>query len=391
MAKNYYDILGVDKSASADEIKSAYRRLAKKYHPDVYATAPEKEKMEAEDKFKEIQYAYDVLSDPQKKAAFDQYGDENGPTMGGSGFNPFGQGGFSSSSGFGGFRDIFSDIFSAFSGGGSSSGGRAAANQPRQGDDIELETVLTFKEACFGCKKEVTYSRIEKCPTCGGTGAKGANGIKTCTKCGGRGRIVVQQRTMLGVMQTERVCDMCGGTGKIITDPCPDCKGKGRIRKQRKVTINIPAGVDNGQMLNQHNEGNAGYNGGPNGNLILIFRVKPHPLFTRRGNDLLFDLPITITQAVFGDTVEIPTLDKPVRFDIPAGTKNGTLFKVKGKGVKDLRRNAYGDILVTVKIDIPKDISLKQRKELKQYFDELDKTATYDEVEKYKKKIRTLD
>ena len=155
--------------------------------------------------------------------------------MGGAGFNPFGQGGFSSSSGFGGFGDIFSDIFSAFSGGGSSSGGRAAANQPRQGDDIELETVLAFKEACFGCKKEVTYSRIEKCPTCGGTGAKGANGIKTCTKCGGRGRIVVQQRTMLGVMQTERVCDMCGGTGKIITDPCPDCKGKGQRRIQRRT------------------------------------------------------------------------------------------------------------------------------------------------------------
>ena len=385
MAKNYYEILGVDKNASADEIKSAYRRLAKKYHPDVYATASEEEKKKAEAKFKEIQYAYDVLSDPQKKAAFDRYGSEDGPMGGGAGFNPFG----GSGGGFGGFSDIFSDIFSAFSGGGTSSG--RSANVARQGDDIEIEMVLTFKEACFGVKKEVVYSRIEKCPTCNGTGAKGASSVKVCTKCGGRGRVVVQQRTMLGVMQTERVCDMCGGTGKIIMEPCPDCKGKGRVRKQRKVTINIPAGVDNGQMLTQQYEGNAGYNGGPNGNMILVFRVKPHPLFTRRGNDLLFDMPITLSQAVFGATVEIPTLDKPVNIEIPAGTKNGTLFKVKGKGVKDLRRNAYGDILITVKIDVPKNLSLKQRKEMREYFEELDRTAQYDEVEKYKKKLKSLD
>ena len=385
MAKDYYEILGVDKKASADEIKSAYRRLAKKYHPDVYATASEDEKKKAEAKFKEIQYAYDVLSDPQKRAAFDQYGSEDGPMGGGAGFNPFGGG----AGGFGGFSDIFSDIFSAFSGGASSSG--RGANAARQGDDIEIEMVLTFKEACFGVKKEVVYSRIEKCPACNGTGAKDASSVKVCTKCGGRGRVVVQQRTMLGVMQTERVCDMCGGTGKIITEPCPECKGKGRVRKQRKVTINIPAGVDNGQMLTQQFEGNAGYNGGPNGNMILVFRVKPHPLFTRRGNDLLFDMPITLTQAVFGDTVEIPTLDKPVRIEIPAGTKNGTLFKVTGKDVKDLRRNAYGDILITVKIDVPKNLSLKQRKEMREYFEELDRSAQYDEVEKYKKKLKTLD
>ncbi len=389
-SKDYYSVLGVDKKASADEIKSAYRRLAKKYHPDVYATASEEEKKKAEAKFKEIQYAYDVLSDPQKRAAYDQYGSEDGPMGGGgSGFNPFGSG-FQSAGGFGGFSDIFSDIFSAFSGGQTTSSGRQA-NVQRQGDDIELEMILTFKEACFGAKKEVSYSRIEKCPTCNGTGAKDASSIKTCTKCGGRGRVVVQQRTMLGVMQTERVCDMCGGTGKIIMDACPDCKGKGRVRKQRKVTINIPAGVDNGQMLTQSNEGNAGYNGGPNGNLILVFRVKPHPLFTRRGNDLMFDMPITVTQAVFGDTVEVPTLDKPVRMEIPAGTKNGTLFKLKGKGVKDLRRNAYGDILVTVKVDVPKNLSARQRNELRTYFDALDKNATYDDVERYKKKLKTLD
>ncbi len=380
--KDYYGILGVDKNASADEIKSAYRRMAKKYHPDVYATASDKEKAEAEDKFKEVQHAYDVLSDPQKKAAYDQYGSEDGP-MGGGGFNPFGDG-FGDGAGFG---DIFSDIFSAFSGG----GGRRSANAARGGDDIEVEVNLTFKEACFGVKKEIPYSRVEKCPTCKGTGAKDGTSVKTCTKCGGRGRVVVQQRTMLGVMQTERVCDMCGGTGKIIMEPCPDCKGKGRVRKQRTITVNIPAGVDNGQMLNMQNEGNAGYNGGPNGNLILVFRVKPHPLFTRKGNDLFFELPITLTQAVFGDTVEIPTLDKPVSIEIPAGTKNNTNIKIKGKGVKDLRRNVYGDIIAIIKVDVPKNIGLKQRRECRTAFEQVDKNATYDEVEKYKKKIRNLD
>lgn len=382
MAKDYYDILGVDKKASADDIKSAYRRMAKKYHPDVYATASDKEKAEAEEKFKDVQHAYAVLSDPQKKAAYDQYGSEEGPQFaggGGAGFNPFGGGS--------GFGDIFSDIFSAFSGGGSSRN----PNAPRMGDDIEVEVTLNFKEACFGVKKEITFNRIEKCSTCNGTGAKDASSVKVCTKCGGRGRVTVQQRTMLGVMQTEKVCDMCGGSGKIITDSCPDCRGKGRVRKQRTVTIPIPAGVDNGQMLTVRNEGNAGYNGGENGNLIVVFRVRPHSMFVRNGNDLKLDLPITITQAVFGDNIEIPTLDKPVRIEIPAGTKNGTVLKVKGKGVKDLRRNSYGDLMITIKVDVPKNLSLKQRKELRQYFEDLDKNAQYDEVEKYQKKLRNIE
>lgn len=380
MAKDYYGILGVDKNASADEIKSAYRRMAKKYHPDVFATAREKEKAEAEEKFKDVQHAYAVLSDPQKKAAYDQYGSEEGPTFngaGGAGFNPFGGAGFG---------DIFSDIFSAFNGGSSRS-----ANAVREGDDIEIEVNLTFREACFGAKKDINYSRIEKCTTCNGTGAKNGTSVKTCSKCGGRGRVVVQQRTMLGVMQTERVCDMCGGTGKIIMEPCPDCKGKGKIRKQCTKTINIPAGVDNGQMLNVPGGGHAGYNGGGYGNLIVVFRVKPHNLFVRNKNDLHLDLPITITQAVFGDEIEIPTMDKPVRIDIPAGTKNGTILKVKGKGVKDLRKNVYGDLLVKIKVDIPKNISNKQKKEAKVYFEDLDRNAQYDEIEKFNKKVRNLE
>lgn len=381
MAKDYYGILGVEKNASADEIKSAYRRMAKKYHPDVFATAGEKEKADAEAKFKDVQHAYAVLSDPQKKAAYDQYGSEDGPTFnggaGGAGFNPFGGAGFG---------DIFSDIFSAFNGG----GGRSS-NSPREGDDIEIEVNLTFREACFGAKKDINYSRVEKCSTCNGSGAKNGTSVKTCSKCGGRGRVVVQQRTMLGVMQTERACDMCGGTGKIIMEPCPDCKGKGKIRKQCTKTINIPAGVDNGQMLNVPGGGHAGHNGGGYGNLIVVFRVKPHNLFVRNKNDLHLELPITITQAVFGDEVEIPTMDKPIRIDIPAGTKNGTVLKVKGKGVKDLRRNAYGDLMVTIKVDVPKNISNKIKKDARSYFEDIDKNGQYDEIDKYKKKLRNID
>ncbi len=380
MAKDYYGILGVEKNASADEIKSAYRRMAKKYHPDLYATASDKEKADAEAKFKDVQHAYAVLSDAQKKAAYDQYGSEDGPTFNGgaSGFGGFGGGA--------GFGDIFSDIFSVFNGGGSRS-----ANSTRDGEDIELEIVLSFREACFGCKKEINYSRIEICSTCNGTGAKNGTSVKTCSKCGGRGRVVVQQRTMFGVMQTEKACDMCNGTGKIIMDTCPDCKGKGKIRKQCSKTINIPAGVDNGQMLNVPGGGHAGYNGGGYGNLIVVFKVRPHTLFVRNKNDLLLDLPITVSQAVFGAEIEIPTMEKPVRIEIPAGTKNGTVLKVKGKGVKDLRRNVYGDLLVTIKVDIPKNISNKQRKEARVYFEDVDKNAQYDEIEKFNKKLKNLD
>ena len=192
-------------------------------------------------------------------------------------------------------------------------------------------------------------------------------------------------------MQTERACDMCGGTGKIIMEPCPDCKGKGKIRKQCTKTINIPAGVDNGQMLNVPGGGHAGYNGGGYGNLIVIFRVKPHNLFVRNKNDLHFELPITITQAVFGDEIEIPTMDKPVRIEIPAGTKNGTVLKVKGKGVKDLRKNAYGDLLVTIKVDIHKNVSNKVKREARIYFDDIDKNGQYDEIDKFKKKLKNLE
>ncbi|MDD3946593.1 MAG: molecular chaperone DnaJ [Clostridia bacterium] len=381
MAADYYETLGINKNASADDIKSAYRKMAKKYHPDIFATATDSQKTQAEKKFKEIQHAYDVLSDPQKKAAYDQYGTEEGP-MGAGGFGGFG--GFQGfGGGGGGGFDIFSDIFNAFTGGGARSAG------PRAGDDIELPLSLTFKEACFGVEKEITYPRVERCDSCKGTGAKGGTAFKTCTKCGGRGRITVSQRTMLGMMQSERVCDMCGGTGKIVLEPCPDCKGKGKMRRQRTIKIKIPAGVDNNQMLTMQNEGNSGGAGAPNGNLIVVFSIQPHPLFKRDGVNLSMELPITVSQAILGASIQIPTLTTPVHLDIPEGTQDGTVIRVRNRGVKHLRSENYGDLFVKLVIDVPRNLNSKQKKQLK----ELESTLAggrYDKLDKYNKIVKNL-
>lgn len=387
MAKaNYYDVLKVAKTANADEIKSAYRRLAKQYHPDVFATADDSKKQEAEVKFKEIQHAYDILSDPQKRAAFDQYGSEDGPTMGsgfggGGGFNPFGGGG-----GAGGFDDILSNIFSSFAG-----GGRTAGKRVRDGDDLEYTLNLSFKEACFGViDKEITFSRIEKCPTCNGSGAKNESSIKTCTKCGGTGVINVQQRTPFGVMQTQKTCDECGGEGKIISEKCPDCRGKGRVKKQRTIKINIPAGVDNGQMLTMRGEGGAApTEGGNNGNLILIFKIDNHPLFVRDGVNLSYELPITIMQATLGVKLDVPTLNGVTTIEIPEGTQNGTILRVKGKGVKSLRKEAYGDLFIKIVVEVPKNLTSKQKSAIKDMDEALAK-AKYDKIENYNKTIRNM-
>lgn len=377
---DYYETLGISKNASADDIKSAYRKMAKKYHPDVFATAGEAQKAEAEKKFKEVQHAYDVLSDPQKKAAYDQYGSEDGPMAGGfggqgfGGFQGFGSGGF----------DIFSDIFSAFTGGGTS---RNAG--PRAGEDIEMPITLTFKEACFGTEKEISYSRVERCDSCKGTGAKGGTAYKTCSHCGGRGRVVVKQRTMLGMMQSERVCDTCGGTGKIITEQCTDCGGKGKMRRQRTIKIKIPAGVDNNQMLTMQNEGHAGSAGAPNGNLIVIFNVQPHPLFKREGINLSMELPITVYQAIMGANIEIPTLTTPIQITVPEGTQDGTVMRVRGKGVKSLRSDTYGDLFVKLVVDVPKNLTSRQKKQLKDLEEAL-AGGRYDKVDAYNKTIRNM-
>ncbi len=378
-SKDYYQILGINKDASADDIKSAYRKMAKKYHPDVYATAEESKKKEAEEKFKEVQHAYDVLSDPQKKAAYDQYGSEDGPTMGSGGFG-----------GFGGFGagDIFSDIFSAFTGGGGRSSTRS---RDRDGDDIEFALRLSFKEAVFGAKdKEINFTRIEKCTSCGGSGAKNQSSIKTCTRCGGSGVINIQQRTPFGVMQTQRPCDECGGSGKIITEKCKDCNGKGRLRKQCAKKVSIPAGVDNGQMLTVRGEGSAGVGRGNNGNLIIIFKIDGHPLYTREGVNVTLDVPITVMQAILGDTIKIPTLDgKTVDLEIEAGTQSGTVRRIKGKGIKHLRKDAYGDMYVRLIVDIPQDLGLRQKSAAKELNEVLSK-AKYEKVERYNKTVKGM-
>lgn len=381
--KNYYDVLGVSKTASADEIKSAYRRLAKKYHPDVYATADEKTKKDAEAKFKEITHAYDVLSDPQKKAAYDQYGSEDGPTFSGGG-NPFGEG----SPFGGGFEDIFSNIFSGFTGGGRSN---AQARREANGDDIECAVNLTFMEACFGVKeKEIIFNRMERCSTCNGTGSKSPTGVQTCTQCNGTGTVTMQQRTPFGVMQTRTVCPKCHGEGKIILEKCPDCLGKGVIRKQRRLKVNIPAGVDNGNTMTIAGEGCAPVGGkGANGNLFLIFKVASHPVFIREGVNISYELPITMTQAALGARISVPTLDGTTTVDIPEGTQNGTVIRVRGKGVKNLRKDTYGDMYIHVIVDVPKSLNLKQKAALREA-EELLAKAKYDQVDKFNKKLREM-
>lgn len=381
MAKDYYETLGVSKGATAEEIKSAYRKQAKLYHPDVVSSADENKKKESEAKFKEVQHAYAVLSDEQKRANYDQFGSEE-PTMGGfggGGFNPFGGGG-----GGGGFADdIINNIFSAFSG-----GGGQQARYERDGDDIEVVLNLSFEDACFGVEKEITYIRVEKCKTCGGSGAKNSSSIKTCSKCGGTGAIKVNQRTPFGVMQSNRTCDVCKGEGKIIEEKCESCKGRGRIKRERTIKVKIPAGIDNGQMLTMRGEGSAAPSkNGSNGNLIIIFKVGAHTIFNRDGINLNMELPITFLQAALGAKLTVPTLVGDLDVDIPEGTQNGTIIRVKGRGVKHLKRETNGDLFIKVIIDIPKSLTMSQRSKLKEVEKAFGK-ANFEKVDKFKKKLK---
>ena len=349
--KDYYSILGVDKNASEDEIKSAYRRLAKKYHPDLNKTE------EAANKFKEINEAYEVLGDPNKRANYDQFGSAEG--------NPFGAGG--SSGGFGdffggngGFSDIFSDIFSAF-GGGARTGGRTL----QKGEDIEISMNLTFEEACFGVERNITIGKIEKCSQCNGTGAKNGREFTTCTNCQGTGRVRYQQNTMFGTTIRESVCPKCEGTGKIVKEKCDVCSGKGYKRVQKTVKVKIPAGIDNGQTLRMRGEGNAPLRDGINGDLNIHISVASHNILTRRENDLFLDLYLPFTTMLLGGKVDVPTLNGNYSLNIPELTPSGTVMRLKGKGVKLLNKDKYGDLLVTLKAECPKSLN-KQTKEMLQ-------------------------
>ncbi|MGY3749103.1 molecular chaperone DnaJ [Vagococcus acidifermentans] len=356
MAKrDYYEILGLSKSATDDEIKKAYRKLSKKYHPDI------NKEPDADEKFKEVSEAYEVLSDPQKRAAYDQYGHAGtDPNFGGAG----GFGGFDgfSGGGFGGFEDIFESFF-----GGGGAGRGASRNAPRQGADLQYSLNLTFEEAVFGLEKTIRYNREDECSTCHGSGAKPGTEPETCGKCHGSGTINVERQTPLGRMMSRQTCDVCQGTGKIIKEKCDTCHGRGRMTKSHSLKVNVPAGVEDGQQMRLAGQGEAGYNGGPFGDLYVVFVVEPSPIFDRDGSEIYYEQTISFVQAALGDEVEVPTVHGRVKLKIPAGTETGTSFRLRGKGAPRLRGSGNGDQQVTVKIVTPKNLNDAQKKALRDF------------------------
>lgn len=359
MAKrDYYEVLGVERGASQAEIKSAYRKLAKKYHPDLNPGDKQ-----AEAAFKEVNEAYEVLSDDQRRARYDQFGHED-PTAAGGNYGSY----TTYTGGAGGFDDIFESIFGSFGGFGGST--RQAANGPVRGDDLRYNLTINFEEAIFGCKKEISITRDEACDTCGGSGAKPGTSPKTCDQCHGTGQVTRIQQTMLGSMRTSSPCPKCGGTGKIITDPCPKCGGKGTIRRQRSITVTIPAGIDNGQALTLRGQGEPGQRGGPAGDLYIAITVRPHRKFRRDGANLYSEMTISFAQAALGDEVEIETLKGSVKETIAEGTQPGQVIRVRGEGVPSLRNPSQrGDLFVTLKVEVPKRLNERQRMALR-LFDE---------------------
>lgn len=351
--KDYYELLGLQKGASEDEIKKAFRKLAIKYHPD-----KNKGDKEAEEKFKEINEAYQVLTDPQKKAQYDQFGTTD--FSGAGGFD----GGFDFSN-MGGFGDIFDSFF----GGGFSGGGSRRRNGPERGADVETNVNLTFEEAVFGAEKEININRHENCESCNGTGAKSGTSPKTCDKCGGTGQIRVQRNTPLGNFVSMSTCDKCAGKGKIISDPCSTCRGTGKERKQRKIKVNIPAGVDTGNIIPLRGQGEHGSNNGPAGDLYVNIKVANHAVFKRKGFDIYIDTHLSFGKATIGTEIKVPTVDGDVKYTVPAGTQPGTVFRLRGKGVPRVNSSGRGDQYVNVIVDIPKNLNEKQREALENYME----------------------
>ena len=352
--RDYYEVLGVQKGASDDEIKKAYRKKAKQYHPDLNPGDAA-----AEANFKEVNEAYEVLSDSQKKARYDQYGH--------AGVDPnFGAGGPGGGA-YGGYGNVdfdFGDIFSSFFGGG---GHRANPNAPRQGSDVAASVVISFEESAKGCKKQVEVTLVENCADCAGSGAAKGTTAKTCPDCGGSGQVRRQQRTPFGVMQTQAACSRCRGTGRVIDNPCRTCSGSGRVTARRTVGINVPAGIDDGQTIIIRGKGNVGQNGGPSGDLHVRIAVRPHPLFERRGNDILCDLPLTFVQAALGAELQVPTLDGRIPYTVKEGTQPGEQLRIKGKGFPDVHGRRDGDLIFRVTIEVPKNLNHEQKDLLKQF------------------------
>ena len=385
--RDYYEVLGIGKNATDAEIKSAYRKLAKKYHPDLNPG-----NKEAEEKFKEVNEANDVLSDPQKRQRYDQFGfagvDPNYAAANGGGAGGFG-------GGFGGvdLGDIFGDIFGGgFGGGFSGFGGGSStrtANAPRKGHDIQASVILTFEEAAHGCSKKITINRQDTCPDCGGTGAAKGTSPETCPDCGGRGYVVTQQRTPFGVMQSQQPCSHCGGRGTIIRNPCKTCRGTGKTAARKSLEINIPAGIDDDQNIALRGQGDAGSNGGPAGDVIVHVTVKADPMFERDGYDVTIHVPITFSQAVLGDDVEVPTVDGRIVQHIPEGTQSGTTFRLRGKGIQYLNGRGRGDMYVKCEVEIPKKLNKAQRDALKKFEGTL-KEENYEKRKGFFKKLKDM-
>ena len=357
--RDYYEVLGIQKGASEDEIKKAYKKLARKYHPDMNPGDKE-----AEEKFKEVNEANEVLSDPEKKARYDQFGfagvDPNyGAGAGGSAYG----GGFD-------FGDL-GDIFGSFFGGGFGGGQRRNPNAPQRGESIRASVSVSFTEAAFGCEKSVTLERSEQCPTCKGNGCAPGTTPEICPDCHGTGTVQTRRQTPMGVFASNGPCRKCGGTGRLIHQPCPDCRGTGAVRKRKTIKVNIPAGIDHGQTISLRGQGNAGKNGGPAGDLLITVMVQPHELFHRDGVDVFCEAPITFAQAVLGAELEIPTIDGKVKYSIPEGTQTGTVFRLKGKGIPVLNGRGRGDQYVTVTIETPRNLNKEQKEALRRFSETL--------------------
>lgn len=360
--RDYYEVLGLQKGASDEEIKKAFRKMAKQYHPDLHPGDKE-----AEQKFKEINEAYGVLSDADKKSKYDRFGHAGvDPSYGagqGGGFGGFGGGGFG---GFEDLGDIFSSMFGGGMGGSSSS---RRANAPQKGADRETSVNITFEEAAFGCKKDVSFTRIEKCSDCDGSGAAKGTTPETCSACSGTGTVRTQQRTPFGVFQSQHACDKCGGKGKVVKTPCTTCNGSGFLRKNKKLTVTIPAGVDDGQSVILNGQGDAGRNGGPNGDAFVEIRIKKHAIFQREDRNIYCDVPVTFSEAALGATIKVPTLEGDTDYDIPEGTQSGTIFTLKNKGITEIHGTRRGNLVFRVIVEVPKNLNSKQKELLKAFAD----------------------
>ena len=356
--RDYYEVLGVQKGATEEEIKKAYKKMARKYHPDLNPGDKD-----AEEKFKEVNEAYEVLSDSEKKARYDQFGFAGVDPNFGAGAGGWGGGAGGAGFDFGDLGDIFGSFFGGFGGGQA----RRNPNAPQRGESIRMNLTISFEEAAFGCEKELTVDRYESCETCHGSGAAPGTSPETCPDCGGSGVVQTRRQTPMGVFASTAPCSRCGGRGKIIKEPCKDCRGSGMVRRRRKIQASVPAGIDNGQTISIRGQGHAGKNGGPAGDLLVTITVRPHELFRREGTSVLCEAPITFPQAVLGAELEIPTIDGKVKYDIPEGTQSGTTFRLKGKGIPALNGRGRGDQYVTVYIETPRNLNREQKEALKKF------------------------